>query len=264
VVEGMMYGPRWRRYFQKVRGNYDKIEWIEKDTIGSPPSKFTESSSVHLFHPLASRVYREKRNQGLIVIREYPNKYSAHYDQYHPGDNLIKHLLYDRTGEVIVGAGILASVAFGTPESKSRAEKMAQELDPREYNIFISHSWTYDGHYERIEEFLNDIDKLNWKNYSVPQEESLDVSTDEELKEALRNQIKGASVVLITSGMYSAHSDWIKEEIKIAKNMDKPIVGIKPDGNQKIPSAVKNAADEIVGWRKGSIIGAVAEHGSLE
>lgn len=258
-----MYGSRWRRHFQKVRGNYDKTEWIEKDKVGSPPSKFTESPSVHLFHPLASRVYREKRNQNLIVIREYPNKYSIHYDRYHPVDNLIKHLLYDRTGEVIVGAGILASVAFGTPESKNRAEKMAQELDPREYNIFISHSWTYNSHYERIEEFLNDIDKLDWKNYSIPQEKSIDASTKPELRKGLRKQIKGASVVLVTSGMYGAYSEWIEEELIMAANMDKPIIGIRPEGNKQIPAVVKEYADEIAGWRKASVISAIAEHGEL-
>ena len=259
----MIYNSQWERLFRKVRGNYNKTEWVEKENLSPLPSTFSEGSSFHLFHPLASKVYRERENRDLIVIREFPNKYSIQYDQYHPEEHLGKHLLYDRTGELVLGAGILASIVIGGYDSQSRAQKISKELDPREYNIFISHSWSYDDHYERIEEFLNEIDKLDWKNYSIPQEKSIDASTKPELREGLRKQIKGASVVLVTSGMYGAYSDWIEEELIMADDMDKPIIGIRPEGNEQIPSIVKEYSDEITGWRKASVISAIAEHGEL-
>jgi len=96
------------------------------------------------------------------------------------------------------------------------------------YNIFISHAWDYNDEYYRLEELLNDADGFEWKNYSVPEHDEIDSTSDEELEEALRNQIRPTNVVLITSGMYVAYREWIQKEIDIALEMNKPIIGIMP------------------------------------
>lgn len=134
------------------------------------------------------------------------------------------------------------------------------------YNIFISHAWKYSEHYNKVVEWLNeakDEGKFNWKNYSVPEHDPLiDPDTQvgkKKLKEMLEGQIKPASIVIILSGMYAAHSEWIDYEINTAVANSKYIIGVKPWGQERIPKKVSDNANIMVGWNKKSVIDAVAE-----
>lgn len=135
--------------------------------------------------------------------------------------------------------------------------------DQKIYNIFISHCWDYDDDYDRVVRMLNEATEkyyFNYKNYSVPKKDPLSASTDIGLKRALRDQISPASIVIILAGMYAHHSDWIQNEIDIALDMDKPIIGVEPWGQQRTPIAVKDIAREIIGWNTYSILSAVRKH----
>ena len=77
------------------------------------------------------------------------------------------------------------------------------------------------------------------------------------LRAELDNQIRPASCVLIISGMYAAYSDWIQSEIDIAQAYSKPIIGILPRGQERVPQVVQRAAKEMVGWTTTSIIAAI-------
>ena len=68
------------------------------------------------------------------------------------------------------------------------------------------------------------------------------------------------SAFLLISGMYVVHRDWIQEEIDIAEYYNKPIIGIMPWGAQRIPVAVQQASDTMVGWNTNSIVTAVREY----
>lgn len=132
------------------------------------------------------------------------------------------------------------------------------------YNIFISHAWKYSEHYKKIATWLDEAQAegyLTWKNYSVP---SHDPFTDPrtlsgviKLQNALDKQIAPASKVIILSGMYAAHSGWIEYEIKTAKKMGKTIIGVKPWGQERIPTIISSNADIMVGWNKKSVIDAI-------
>lgn len=132
------------------------------------------------------------------------------------------------------------------------------------YNIFISHAWKYSEHYNKIVQWLNeaqDKGKFNWKNYSVPQHDPLiDPNTTvgkNKLKNELKEQIRPASKVIILAGMYASYSDWIDFEIDTSVNFDKYIIGIKPWGQERIPSKVSSNSDVLVGWNKDSVINAI-------
>lgn len=132
------------------------------------------------------------------------------------------------------------------------------------YNVFISHAWKYSEHYNKVVEWLNEAQSeglLTWKNYSVPFHDPLiDPSApvgNRKLKELLCKQISPASKVLILSGMYATYSDWIEYEIRTATNYGKYIIGIKPWGQERIPSLVENTANIMVGWNKTSVINAI-------
>jgi len=135
--------------------------------------------------------------------------------------------------------------------------KLLEEM--KIYNLFISHAWEYNEDYYRLENMLDNVEDFKWRNYSVPVHNAIDSNDDQELEEALRNQIRPTSAVLITSGMYVSYRKWIQKEIDIAIDMDKPIIAVIPWGNQKIPQEVQNVADAIVKWNTFSLVGAIEE-----
>ena len=57
--------------------------------------------------------------------------------------------------------------------------------------------------------------------------------------------------------MYVRYSDWIEYEIEEAIRMNKYIIGVKPWGQEKIPSIISENADKMVGWNQNSIINAI-------
>lgn len=132
------------------------------------------------------------------------------------------------------------------------------------YDLFISHAWKYGDEYNRLVDMLNEAPNFKWRNYSCPEHDpAVDPDSEaegEKLIQELTNQIKPVNCVIILSGMYVAYRYWIQKEIDIAVEYNKPIVGVKPWGAQRIPEAVKNVADKIVGWKTDSIVGAIRGH----
>jgi hypothetical protein len=130
----------------------------------------------------------------------------------------------------------------------------------RNYHILISHSWDYNTDYETIKGWLDNASYFEWTDYSVPLSHPLDVSSKRELKEKLHNRISLCSCVIILSGMYVAYSEWIDYEIDTAVALGKPIIGVKPRGQERIPSKVSDNADIMVGWNSSSVVQAVRNY----
>jgi len=113
------------------------------------------------------------------------------------------------------------------------------------YGVFISHAWDYNSEYDSLVKRLNKAKHFDWRNYSVPEHDPLHAKTDKQLEKELRDQIRPASVVVIISGMYVNNRKWIQKEIDIALEMNKPIIGLKPLGAQRIPEEVNTIAPVI-------------------
>ncbi len=132
------------------------------------------------------------------------------------------------------------------------------------YGLFISHAWEYNDDYYRLVDMLDGAPNFLWKNYSVPEHDPVldpdDPGDRKSLIEELKQQIRPVNCVLVLSGMYVAHSFWIQKEIDIAVGYGKPIVGIRPRGQERVPQAVSAVAEEIVGWTTSSIVEAIREH----
>ena len=128
------------------------------------------------------------------------------------------------------------------------------------YDLFISHAWDYDDDYYRLQNLIRNAPRFKWRNYSVPQHDPLDANSTRRLKAALDRQIRPVNVVLIISGMYVNHRNWIQYEIDVAQYYSKPIVGIRPWASQRTPNAVQTAAIEMVGWNTNSIVSAIRKH----
>ena len=107
---------------------------------------------------------------------------------------------------------------------------------------------------------LNSANYFTYKNYSVPKNDPIhNASNDRQLYNAIEEQIRHASVVLILAGVYSSYSKWIDKEIEIAQNLSKPILAVEPWGSEKTSLKVKNSADKIVKWNTDSIVSAIRE-----
>ena len=125
------------------------------------------------------------------------------------------------------------------------------------YRLFISHAWQYNADYHRLLQMLDNAPNFLYSNYSVPEHDPVDANNNTKLEEELRQQIRPVEVVIILGGMYVAYSSWIQFEIDFATQLGKPILGIRPRGAQVMPTAVQEAADEIVGWNTSTIVAAI-------
>ena len=128
------------------------------------------------------------------------------------------------------------------------------------YDVFISHAWDYNDDYYRLVRMLNEANNFKWRNYSVPEHDPADANSKTKLREALKRQMRPVNIVLVLSGMYVSHSEWIEFEIEFAQTLNKPMVGIRPWGNQRAPQAVTDAVDEMVRWNTSSIVTAIRKH----
>ena len=131
------------------------------------------------------------------------------------------------------------------------------------YDIFISHSWTYGNHYDRLIEFLDSAPFFYYRDYSVPKDDPIHNAPNQSaLYEAIKRQIAPVNIVIIMAGVYASYSKWIDKEIRIAKtefSRPKPILAVAPWGSERVSQVVRNVADKIVGWNAKSIILAIRE-----
>lgn len=129
------------------------------------------------------------------------------------------------------------------------------------YVGFISHAWKYHDEYLRLEAMLKSAPKFTFRNASVPRTNCIPPPlTEAKLQQALDEQIRVSNVVLILSGMYAAHSEWVNTEIAIAASYQKPIIGVIPWGQKMIPKVVQDSAKEMVHWQTESIVEAIRKH----
>ena len=133
-------------------------------------------------------------------------------------------------------------------------------------DIFISHSWTYSEHYDKLREWIFDRPwnvegvPLVFHDQSVPKDDPIhDAPTTRALEDAILRRIDGSDIVVVPTGMYSSHSKWIGKEIKGANAKNRPILGVNPWGQQRRSSVVADAAAKIVGWNSQSVLNGIWE-----
>ncbi|MGB0958658.1 MAG: TIR domain-containing protein [Halocynthiibacter sp.] len=131
-------------------------------------------------------------------------------------------------------------------------------------NVFISHSWSYSGHYNTLSDW---IFRKQWNSHgmpihfidqSIPQHDPIhNASNATQLLHAIEQRIGRSDVVVIPTGMYASYSNWISKEISSSQKLLKPIVGVNPWGQEKTSTTVRQAAHEVVNWTGQSVIDAI-------
>jgi hypothetical protein len=125
------------------------------------------------------------------------------------------------------------------------------------YRLFISHAWSYSEEYYRLIDLLNNHPNFEYRNYSVPQHDPLE--TKSQLRSKLLDQINPSQVVLILAGMYAAHSEWINFEIETAARLGKPIIGVRPWAQERIPQVVESNATVMHGFNVAPIVESIRQ-----
>ena len=134
-------------------------------------------------------------------------------------------------------------------------------MSTRQIHVFISHSWAYSGHYDKLAGWISNKNwsigqaSLRFLDYSVPKNDPIhNAPSDAALKGAIYEQIRQTHVVVIPTGMYTNYSKWIGKEIEGAQYYGKSILGVNPWGQKKTAGIVKAAATEVVGWSSESVV----------
>ena len=122
------------------------------------------------------------------------------------------------------------------------------EDDLRVYKLFISHINKDEDEYSVFIQKLSGV--LEYQNLGV-----LENINDNDLME----QIKPAEVVIILSGLYNKFKSVIKKQVDIARNLDKPIIVIRPYGMETVPAELEEIATEIVGWNAPCIVESIED-----
>ncbi|WP_219010665.1 TIR domain-containing protein [Aquimarina litoralis] len=126
--------------------------------------------------------------------------------------------------------------------------------------IFISHSWERGS-----EDYLSLKKKLKEHNvkiydHSIPSHKAFDEDKREELEKIFRNQMIYCSKILVIANSGIDKNSFVMTEIKIAKELKKEIIAIKPYGQYSMPTFIRNHATKIISNNINSIIKAL-QHG---
>jgi hypothetical protein len=134
-------------------------------------------------------------------------------------------------------------------------------MSTHQIHVFISHSWSYSGHYDTLAKWIFGEPwsagqaSLDFRDYSIPKNDPIhNAKNTAELTKAIMNQIARSHIVVIPTGMYARHSNWIQKEIDAAKAFGKPILAVNPWGQERGASVVKAAATDSVGWNKEPLV----------
>jgi MTH538 TIR-like domain (DUF1863) len=137
-------------------------------------------------------------------------------------------------------------------------------MSTHQIHVFISHSWTYESHYNILANWIFEKKwssgqaSLDFRDFSVPKNDPIhNAANDTQLRNAIYNQIARSHVIVIPTGVYASHSRWIKEEIDGAANYGKPILAVNPWAQARKSDIVQSAAKKLVGWNSESVVNGI-------
>jgi hypothetical protein len=134
----------------------------------------------------------------------------------------------------------------------------------RTYDLFITHAWRYHDDWNRFSEVMNKESYFRWRNFSVPwYDPAVDVNTDAGKKfviDWLEKQIIPCHVVVVLDSVHGVNSArrWVEDEIRIARDLKKPVLGLPAFGAAQASSPLSALVDQILGWEGKAIAEAVA------
>lgn len=130
----------------------------------------------------------------------------------------------------------------------------------KQYNIFISHSWTYHSDLERLRAMINDRPYFRAIYSEVSRLEPINSLSATYIKSRLKERILSSNLIIGIAGIYASHSEWMVWELETALKNNIPIVGVVPYAAERVSTIVSSRAKEVVRWNTESIIKAIRNH----
>jgi hypothetical protein len=127
----------------------------------------------------------------------------------------------------------------------------------KEYYIFISHSWKYPEDLENLRNLLRNRGYFNVEFEEASADEPINSENATYIKQRLKQKIGKSNIVLGIAGMYASYSEWMAWELDKAMELNVPIVGVIPRGQERISMTVSSRSKEDVRWNTESIVEAI-------
>jgi len=145
-----------------------------------------------------------------------------------------------------------------TSPPSSPFQQFLNANQPKDYHLFISHSWNYGSDRDNLIDMI--IPHLNAKqvwDYAAPKDHPIHALGDRELAAAINERLKQSRVFVVPAGVYATFSKWIKIELALAKQLGLPVVAIRLHGAERTSQLVVNNANEYVNWSGKSVADAI-------
>jgi hypothetical protein len=128
------------------------------------------------------------------------------------------------------------------------------------YSLFICHAYRHSRLYNLLRGRLINAKHFSFRNESIPEDMTIDGMSDADLLGQIRMRIARSDVVLAFTTLAATHSTWIREELRIARELGKPIIAITPNNARRRSQLVIDMADvHVEPWRVDSVINAIRE-----
>jgi hypothetical protein len=118
------------------------------------------------------------------------------------------------------------------------------------YKLFITHLAGDDEEYQLFLSKLKDSYDLEWEDRAIQNK-----TEPEQIKE----QMGLVDAVVVLSGLIGKDEKLLTRQIQAARELEKPIVVIRPYGMENVPFNLEDIASEVVGWNTPCIVDAIKE-----
>jgi len=130
----------------------------------------------------------------------------------------------------------------------------------KEYKIFISHSWQYTDTLESLRKLINARAYFSATYEESTKDKPINSEDENYVKRRLAQKIGNSEIILALAGVYASHSSWMEWELDKAIELGVPIVGVIPNGQERISAIVSSRSIADVRWTTESIIAAIRKH----
>lgn len=116
-------------------------------------------------------------------------------------------------------------------------------MDNEVYKILISHGIDDNSEYDAIKERLSSNTRFKWEEISYDKMSDIDSYT-----------LEPVDAILILSGLYDKNKEDIMHLIKLANEIEVPVVLIRPYGMEEVPEELEELSTGVIGWSPTCIV----------
>lgn len=127
----------------------------------------------------------------------------------------------------------------------------------KDYKVFISHSWSHIDDLKNLRNLLEQRGYFNVDFQEVTPDKPINSENTYYIRKRLKERISESDIVLGIAGVYASYSEWMEWELQTAENLNIPVVGVIPRGQERISQTVKKYAKDTVRWNTESIVNAI-------